>query len=149
MGPQTRGAISVERRARVAVLLLLSGFDPPLNQNGVDSLYRGLAPSRELKQRIEVLDPARVKEALSGEDLKLPEARHIATKLGKDLDASAVLIIKLQSKESTISIEAELIEAASGESLGKESREPVTGGDITGELRASVSELLERAKLEK
>jgi len=147
MGPSRSSAVAEHPRPRVAVLLILSGFEPPCPQETIDSLYRSLCPSREIIKRVELIPPSQVKEVLSPLSARPTDPGLLAGNLFEKLSLSGVLHLRITAGDRGHRIEGEMMNAATRESMGKDEKDVASDGDLPEALRDLAFALLKQAYL--
>lgn len=130
-----------EKKPRVAVVLLFKGFKEQLPQEKIDSLYKDLNPPEEAFERFDFLMPANVQAALKGKTDARDEAQAQSQIVGQ-VDADTAMIIEVISKKSAFEIDGRAIDAKSGKTIDRQSREHVSEAQLASELPKVLAALL-------
>ncbi len=127
----------------VAFVITFKGFKEHLPQGRIDKLYEALKPTKEMKQKFEVLAPAKIKEALGSE--KPPaNKKQLLEHLKTNLNLSKAVLITIEFKDNRFDINNELIDVQTGKILSTSSQEKITEPDLATKLRDSVFSIVLR-----
>lgn len=135
------GLPGTEKRPSIAFIISFKGFKDPLAQDRIDKLYEALKPTKEIKQKFDVLTPAKVKEVL-GSDKSPEEKKQLLGQLKSKISLSEAVFITIEFKDSRLRIDNELIDVQTGKILGTSSQKNMTESDLTAKLRDSVFSLV-------
>lgn len=106
-------------RPRSATVIVLKGFHEPLKQARVDKLYQAAAPTMEVYERYRVLSPETVKQEWDREPPSSEDRQSLLRWLNRRLDVSRAVIVTVSPSQSGLSLDAELVDTASGAVLDK------------------------------
>lgn len=126
-----------QSRKRVAVLLAFEGFDPPIIQEKIDSLYESLAPTMEMYERFSVVSPAEVKEAAS-KGWGIPSDRQaLLDRLRGSLGVSQVIFVRAEAAAGKTNVVTELVDAADGTVMTRKSYTGVSDSELEQTIKQS------------
>jgi len=129
------------KKPRVAVLIYFKGFKKPWDQAKIDALYEALAPVVEAQESITILSPAEIQAALK-EKGHLSSLEELFEFLGKDLNVSSAVILEVLSGSDGFRIDGRVIDAASGETIHRQSPESLPEDQLPSKLGETFTELL-------
>ena len=114
----------------------------PSKQTKIDALYRALAPSMELYERLWILPPNVVKEAVENGLVKTTNKRELLRGLRKEFDVSVVALATLIARPKAVDIQVQLIDADSGKTLATRRLSGVREDESGPKIREEVSAIL-------
>jgi hypothetical protein len=129
-------------RNRAAIIIALEDFPKPLQQTEIDALYRAVAPSMELYERLWILPPNVVKEAVENGLVRTANTGEILRGLRKEFDISVVALATLIARPKAVDIQVQLIEADSGKTLLTRRLSGVREDQSGPKIREEVSAIL-------
>lgn len=110
------GMVPAEKQ-RVAMILLFKGFDKPFPQSTIDLLYKALRPKKEDLQRLDVLAPAQVREALTEAKVAAADVPGILLVLKSKLHLPEVVLVTVRLGKNRFTILSELVDTSSHKKL--------------------------------
>lgn len=140
MAPEVSPGTAV--KPRVAVIIVMIGFEPKLVQDQIDSLYRALKPNKEMKKKYEFVSPDEVNEALEREK-GIPDIKRIIQHLHKDLNVSQVVVITLKRDGTEVVIDSAIVDAKSGTVSTKKIQRVTSYSNLEPTLRECASSVLQ------
>lgn len=137
--PKPKSGHMSDRRA--AVLLVLKDFAEPLPQSRIDSLYEALAPTMEMYERVRIVPPAMVKQAMEKKSVAFQDVDRIPAWLGKELNVGSVALVTVAAGPKGISVQSTLVDTKSGAVLAQQGERGVPEAEIDKKVRQSVRTL--------
>jgi hypothetical protein len=126
----------------IAVILFFKDFKQPWPQDRIDSLYRALQPTAQMKKRFAFVSPDEVQATLQGKGLPSSKGALLET-LHKDLDVSRVVTVTLKPDGEGVSFDAELVDVNSGRTAGKQSEPGVANPELASRIKGAAFSLIE------
>lgn len=134
-------------KPRLAPVIIFHGFDKPLSQSTIDSLYEGLSPTAELKKRFEFSAPAQLKEFLDKiADRKLTYGQALA-EFYKRNSITYALITNIKNEKGVFGFKSQVVNTHNGKILAELSHEGLSGSELATRVNGSL-ELLNEVKTE-
>ena len=122
-------------RPRSATVIVLKGFQEPLEQVRVNNLYQAAAPTMELYERYRMVSPEAVKKKWDSEPPSSANRQSLIRWLNKKLDVSRAAIITLSPDRSGINVKADLVDTASGKVLNSSRVRDIPATRLTETVR--------------
>lgn len=131
-------------RPRIAVILAFKGFDQPVKQEEIDSFYRALVPSMAIQERVQILPPAALKEAIHDRAVKARDQKQLLTTLSANLGVSQAVIVTVEGgpQGQGSRVASRLVDTASGAALASTAEEGVAPNELEQAVKQSVFGLL-------
>ncbi|MBI5250015.1 MAG: zf-HC2 domain-containing protein [Desulfomonile tiedjei] len=129
---------------RAAFIITFKDFTEPLPQKSVDEIYRALKPDMELSERFMVISPAELRTAAKSGDILLDPLRigETVESLNKKLNVSRVAVLTLEASDGKFSVKVELMDAATGTSLGQRRESAIPDNQLPEKIREMVSSMM-------
>ena len=105
---------SIFKRPRAVVIVAFKGFGKPMPQERIDSIYRQLEPSNELLQKLDLVSPTMLKNALADQSEKPVDRKALFPKLRDDFKASRLLLITVSPSKNLFDVLGELVDLKTG-----------------------------------
>lgn len=146
MGP--KGAIPKSPRAgvapkpRVAMIVQFQGFEQPVRQALVDSLYQALRPGPKWKREFRFVAPDKLKEALDAGAIKADTAHELIKGLKSSLDVSRVLLFTVEKTGDRFDVKADLRDLDTGALTTAAVQKQLPREQLPRAVRMSASDLL-------
>jgi hypothetical protein len=131
-------------KPKIALIIYTKGFDEPWPQERIDKLYKSMKPPKSVRNRVKVLSPVKVLQSI-GKEPESSQRTQLLKKLYADLDASAALLVTIAPHNDRLTVEQELLDNESGNTLGKTAPQTVNPGDLAARLWDSALPLLPSA----
>jgi hypothetical protein len=128
---------------RTAIIVSLKDFQPPLSQKRIDSLYTAIAPTMELYERYQIITPATVRDAVKKGAIDPSDRTATLDGLKEKMGVAVAVFVTVKSKAEASSIEAELVDAKTGNVIKKLTEPSVADKDLESGIRHSVFNLLQ------
>ena len=129
---------------RSAIVIVLKDFRPAPGRTKIDSLYDAVTPTMDVYERYYVAPPAAISEAVRKGLVDPSDRTKMVRGLKDRLDLNNVVLITAVSEREGIAFEADLVDATTGNSLGKKTGSRVAEADLGRKIRqAALSLLLE------
>ncbi len=129
-------------RKPAAYLIVFKKMKQAFPQAQIDALYSALQPDLELSERYRILPPADVRRSLVMKGVRVTDPREGPEKLGKDLGVETLLVITITPKEDKFTVEAQLFDVATGNTLREKTMEAVSLTDLASRIRETTSALM-------
>jgi hypothetical protein len=112
MGPKSIRARSEiqeqQKKPRIGVIIQFKNLSKPLDQDTVDSLYRSLAPTVEMRAKFEFVNPAQLQSTIGKEGPgKIKTVVDAEGAMQKDLGLSGLLVINATAVDNKFSVDGE------------------------------------------
>jgi hypothetical protein len=128
---------------RTAIIMSLKDFQPPLSQKRIDSLYTAIAPTMELYERYQIITPATVRDAVKKGAIDPSDRSATLDGLREKMGVTVAVFVTVKSRAEASSIEAELVDAKTGNVIKKLSEPMVADKDLESGIRHAVFNLLQ------
>jgi hypothetical protein len=139
---------SVERsKPKVATVVVFSGFDKPLPQSTVDSLYEALRPTSEGERRFEFSNPSQLKKFLDSSNNQNLTRAQVLNEFYKQSSITFAIVVKVEAQRDKFGLKTVVIDARSGETLAESFKNGLPGTELASAARESLS-LLANVKSE-
>jgi hypothetical protein len=139
---------SVERsKPKVAAVVVFSGFDKPLPQSTVDSLYEALRPTSEWERRFEFSTPLQLKKFLDSSTNQNLTPTQVLNEFYMQSSITFAIVVKVEAQREKFGLRTVIIDARSGETLAESFRNGLPGTELASAARESLS-LLANVKSE-
>ncbi len=139
---------SVERlKPKVAAIVVFSGFDKPLPQSTVDSLYEALRPTSEGERRFEFSNPSQLKKFLDNATNQNLTPAQVLNEFYKQSSITFAIVVKVEAQRDKFGLKTVVIDARSGETLAESFKNGLPGTELASAARESLS-LLANVKSE-
>ncbi len=130
--------LSAAPKPRVAPIVLFHGFEKPLPQSTVDSLYEQLRPSEELEERFQFSTPADLKQFLDKvADRHLPPAQELS-EFYKESSINFALIENVKAEKDKFGLKSQLIETRNGKILAESIESRLSETDLASRVNDSL-----------
>lgn len=106
-------------RTRAATIIVLEGFQQPLDQARVDDLYAAVAPTMELYERYHMLSPEDVKKEWERDPPSTSDRQSVVRWLNSKLQVARASIVTITPSELGMNVEADLTDTEWGTVLNK------------------------------
>ncbi|MFC1836594.1 hypothetical protein ACFL2Q_18020 [Thermodesulfobacteriota bacterium] len=134
---------STAKRPLAAMLLYFEGFDKPVPQGEIDSLYEALRPGEDLLEIYRFVAPARLREFV-GKDAGQSERKNLLDKLHKGLHVSEALAVTVAPDGGRYRVDLRLFDLTTGRERSAAWRTNLSKAELPAKLRDAVSGLLTR-----
>jgi anti-sigma factor RsiW len=141
--PQSR--VAEQPKPKIAAVVLFHGFDKPLPQSTIDSLYGALRPTSEWEKRFEFSTPLQFKNFLDNATNQNLTPIEALNKFYKQSSVTFGIVVNIEAQSDKFGLKTRIIDARSGETLAESSRNGVSGTALASAVRESLS-LLEKLK---
>ena len=139
---------SVERsKPKVAAVIVFYGFDKPLPQSTVDSLYEALRPTSEWERRFEFSTPLQLKKFLDNSNNHNLTPTQVLNEFYMQSSITFAIVVKVEAQRDKFGLKTVIIDAPSGETLAESFRNGLPGTELASAARGSLS-LLANVKSE-
>ncbi len=134
-----RGVVSVGARkeapkSRVAKIILFDGSSR-FNQQGINTLYRAIQPSKALENKCEFIPPKRIQKLSAEGKIKTGNTRELIDSLRTQLDVAKANLITILEKENKYDIKSELFDVGTGKVVQEKSEAGVSEEQLPLRLR--------------
>jgi anti-sigma factor RsiW len=141
--PQSR--VAEQPKPKIAAVVLFHGFDKPLPQSTIDSLYGALRPTSEWEKRFEFSTPLQFKNFLDTPTNQNLTPIAALNEFYKQSSVSVGIVVNIEAQRDKFGLKTRIIDARSGETLAESSRNGVSGTALASAVGESLS-LLEKLK---
>ncbi len=124
-----------------SMVIMLKGPRRP-SKEIVDSLYRKLAPTREMSKKYQFRSPAEVKKVITENKIDPADREAIVRALHRDLGVAAALIITIAGKGDRFHIEHALVNPKTGTTQKRTDQADIAEGDLTASVAQPAVTLL-------
>ena len=101
-------------RMRAATIIVLEGFQQPLDQARIDDLYAAVAPTMELYEKYHMLSPQDVKKEWERKPPSISDRQSMIKWLYSKLQVARASIVTITPSESGMNVEADLTDTERG-----------------------------------
>ena|GEM_PF-1125281 len=131
---------SVERsKPKVATVVVFSGFDKPLPQSTVDSLYEALRPTSEWERRFEFSTPLQLKKFLDSSNNQNLSPTQVLNEFYMQSSITFAIVVKVEAQRDKFGLRTVIIDARSGKTLAESVRNGLQGTELASAARESLS----------
>ncbi len=134
-------------KPRVAPIIIFHGFDKPLPQSTVDSLYEQLRPRGELERRFKFSAPAQLEQFLAKVSDRHLSATDTLSEFYKEQKLDFALIANVKSEKDKFGLKSQLIDTRNGQILAEFIESGLSGADLASKVNDSL-DLLNDVKTE-
>ncbi|HTY21736.1 MAG TPA: zf-HC2 domain-containing protein [Desulfomonilaceae bacterium] len=131
---------------RVAIIVALKNFQPPLSRAKINALYEAVAPTMDIYERYDVLTPFVVSEAVKKGLIDTSGRAKMLHDLRSSLDCAWAILVTAVAGPDGIGFEAEFIDAATGMIQEKRAASRLSEADLGPAIHKAVTELLQGHK---
>ncbi len=124
-------------KVHAAVLIQFKYFGDSLNQKLVNEAYHAVAPTRAIRAKYDVLDPAKMKELLAGEKGTKVTAKAATSKLHKQAGVNRMLVVTVEAHGREFNVRSRVTDPETGSSKVVLSRKNVSRAELTSVLGES------------
>ena len=143
----SKPSLSAAPKPRVASVIMFHGFDKPLPQSTVDSLYEQLKPRGELEERFQFSTPADLKQFLDKvADRHLPPIQELS-EFYKESSINFALIENIVAEKDKFGLKSKLIDTRNGKILAESIESGLSGTGLASRVNDSLI-LLNNVKTE-
>ena len=130
------------QKERLGMVILLSNFKHLPDQNRIDSFYRALEPSKDIRDRYDVVSPEELRR-VAGEDLMMAaDDKALVEGIRSTSKISKALVIEIVPSRERYGIVARLIDTATGGVTGKSDSWNLTEAELTSAMEDATQALL-------
>ena len=134
-------------KPRVAPIIMFHGFDKPLPQSTVDSLYEQLRPRGELEGRFNFSAPAQLKQFVDKVSDRHLSPTDTLSEFYKEEKLDFALIANVKSEKDKFGLKSQLIDTNNGKILAEFIESGLSGADLASKVNDSL-DLLNDVKTE-
>lgn len=131
-----------DKTPRVAILIYLLGFDGPVSQERIDSLYQALAPPAQLTRRFSFVTPLEMKESLGPMGHKPLGRKELLDLLRTKREISEALVVTVSQQGDRFGIKGELVNVPAGNTVTTSSEQSIPGSQLEARLKQIAFTLL-------
>ncbi len=144
MGKEPPETPSTEaHKNRLAIVVFLTNFKHPPDQNQIDDFYRSIEPPIDIRTRYDVVSPAELKRTIAPDALKSAEDESIAAEMTSKLGISRLLVLDISQSGKGFAIRARLRDTTTGSFLKEQGSENLTEAQIIPVLEKMTGSMLE------
>lgn len=129
-------------RPKLAVILAFKGFDTRVSQEKIDSLYESLAPDMSIQQRVQILPPAALKEAIRNGIVNARDQNDLLTSLRTGLGVSQAVVVTFETEPQGVRVDSRLIDTSAATVIASRAMQGSSPWKLDQALRQSVFSLL-------
>ena len=132
--PRPKAGPEVLRKS-AAYVIVFKNLKTAFSQSQIDALYQALQPNIELSERYRILTPADVRKSLAARGVRASDGKERPEKIGKDLGVETVLMFSITPKQDKFTVEAQLLDTATGARLSEKTVDAVALSELPARLR--------------
>jgi hypothetical protein len=122
------------KKKRLAVVILLTNFKQPPDQNRIDSFYRSIEPPINIRDRYDLVSPAVFDHAIGRDPARPVDDQSIVAGMRSKLEVSEVLLVEIVQSGKSFSIEARLRNTGTGSITKETDTRNLTEGELIPKL---------------
>ncbi len=126
---------------------MFHGFDKPLPQSTVDSLYEQLRPSGDLEERFQFSTPAQLKQFLEKVADRHVSPTETLSEFYKEAKLNFALIANVKAEKDKFGLKSQLIDTHNGKILVESTESGLSGTELASKVNDSLA-LLNNLKTE-
>jgi hypothetical protein len=130
------------KKERLGAVILLSNFKHLPDQDRIDSFYRAIEPSGDIREHYEVLSPDELKQTAGEGPLRTADDKALAEGMRSRLKISRALVIEIVSSGAKYGIVGRLMDTANGATIGKREIWNLTEAELPTALENASQSLL-------
>ncbi|MEW6530688.1 MAG: zf-HC2 domain-containing protein [Thermodesulfobacteriota bacterium] len=130
------------KKDRLGVVILFKDFKRLPDQERIDSLYRALEPSKEVRDEYDVLAPAEFSRLAGQEVLKAPDDKALVTEMRSKLQISKAFVVEIVPQGDRFEVLTRLIDTATGEIIRKRDFRDLTEAELNSALDDAIHSTL-------
>ncbi len=134
-------------KPRVAPVIVFHGFDKPLPQSTVDSLYEQLRPSADLEKRFQFSTPAQLKQFLDKVKERHFSPSEALSAFYKEAKLNFALLENVKAEKYKFGLKSQLIDTHNGKILAESIESGLSGTELASKVSDSL-DLLNNVKTE-
>jgi len=139
---------SVEQsKPKVALVVVFSGFDKPLPQSTVDSLYEQLRPRADLEKRFQFSTPAQLKQFLDKTVGRNFSPTRILREFYKESSINFSLVENVKADKDKFGLKSQLVDTHNDQILAESIQSGLSGTELASRINDSLA-LLNDVKIE-
>jgi hypothetical protein len=135
-------------KPKVATVVVFSGFDKPLPQSTVDSLYEQLRPRADLEKRFQFSTPAQLKQFLDKAVGRNLSPTRILREFYKESSINFALVENVKADEDKFGLKSQLVDTHNDQILAESIQLGLSGTELASRINDSLA-LLNDVKIEK
>ena len=129
-------------RPKVAIILAFKGLNTRAPQKEVDSLYESLAPDMSIQERVQILPPADLKEAIRNGIVNARDQDDLLTSLGTGLGVSQAVVVTIETGPQGVRVDSRLMDTSAATVIASRAMQRLSPWKFDQALRQSVFSLL-------
>jgi hypothetical protein len=137
------GLLHHAKKDRLGVVILFTNFRRLPAQERIDSFYRGLEPSKEVRDRYDVLPPAEFSRLAGQEILKAPDDKSLITEMRSKLQISKAFVVEILPQGERFEVLTRLIDTATGETVKKRDFRDLSAAELNSALDDAIHSALQ------
>ncbi|MBI4961754.1 MAG: zf-HC2 domain-containing protein [Desulfomonile tiedjei] len=118
------------QKERLAVVVLLTNFKHPPDQNRIDAFYRSLEPPIDVRERYDVVSPSDLERAVGPDRLKALDDKAIAAEMSSKLGISRLLVLEIVQSGERFGIVARFTDTTTGDIVREEDSRDLTEAQL-------------------
>jgi hypothetical protein len=130
------------KKDRLGVVILFKDFKRLPDQERIDSLYRALEPSKQVRDEYDVLPPAELSRLAGQEVLKAPDDKALVTGMRSRLQISKAFVVEIVPQGERFEVLSRLIDTATGEIIRKRDFRNLTEAELASALDDAIHSTL-------
>jgi hypothetical protein len=135
-------------KPRVAAIIMFQGFDKPLPQSTVDSLYEQLRPRADLEKRFQFSTPAQLKQFLDKAVGRNLSPTRILREFYKESSINFALVENVRADKDKFGLKSQLVDTHNDQILAESIQSGLSGTELASKINYSLA-LLNDVKIEK
>ncbi|MFA6222228.1 MAG: zf-HC2 domain-containing protein [Desulfomonilaceae bacterium] len=134
-------------KLKLAPIIIFHGFEKPLPQSTIDSLYEGLKPTVELEKRFQFSTPAELKQFVDKVADRHLSPTEALSEFYKESSINFALLQNVKADKDKFELKSQLIDTHNGQILAESIQSRLSGTELASRVNYSLA-LLNDLKIE-
>lgn len=126
-------------KPKICSVIIFHGFEKPLHQSTVDSLYEGLKPTAELEQKFQFSTPGQLKQFLDKIADRNLSPNDTLNEFYKESAIKFALIANVKAEKDKFGLKTQVVDTLNGQILAEYTQSGLSGTELAARVNNSLT----------